>query len=154
MGPYLYRRRYHKRFLTRSNRFSQCPEDIFPPLPARLNTMEEKGKKRGWGKSTRRGREDDDATVVVSTSSIAFLFEEKVCFFLSVFLSRIFCLSFLKIVSKSRILEKEQINLVFKIIIVCAYIRHTHTHTNTHTSLALFSVKEFIHSHLLLAWEE
>jgi hypothetical protein len=48
--------------------------------------MEEKGKKRGGGKSTRTGREDDDATVVVSTSSVAFLFEEKgVCFFLSFF---------------------------------------------------------------------
>ena len=49
--------------------------------------MEEKGKKQGGGKSTRTGREHDDATVVVSTSSVAFLFEEKFLFFLS----RIFC---------------------------------------------------------------
>jgi hypothetical protein len=47
--------------------------------------MMEEGKKRRGGKSTRTGREDD-ATVVVSTSSVAFLFEEKgVCFFLSFF---------------------------------------------------------------------
>jgi hypothetical protein len=56
--------------------------------------MEEKGKKRGGGKSTRRGREED-ATVVVSTSSVAFLFQEKFLLFIFslFFLSGVFFVS-------------------------------------------------------------
>ena len=119
------------------------PEDIFPLLPARLNTMEEKGKKRGGAKSTRRGREDD-ATVVVSTSSVAFLFEEEVCFFLSIFLSRIFCLSFLKIVEVSNTRKRADQSHLQNHNRVRVHWAHTHTYA--------FAVKEFIiHSHLLLA---
>jgi hypothetical protein len=62
--------------------------------------MEEKGKKRGGGKSTRRGREED-ATVVVSTSSVAFLFQEK-------FLLFIFSLFFLSGVFLSLFLENRR----------------------------------------------